>query len=254
MHVMPERTLSVLVWDEYPPHADKTLYPEGIRRVVADGLRQLDTLAEFEVTPVGIDEDGQGLPEELLAKADVLLWWGHARHGEVEDELAERVAQHVKERGMGFVALHSAHYSKTFKRVVDGSGDLKGGWREAHPADTEEITVCAPRHPIANGVDDFVLPQEEMYGAPFDVPQAQALVFQSYFPLGGEYFPTGLAWTVGEGIDPEFTSGGGDGANQGEGKGRVFYFRPGHETFDTFHRPEIRRVLYNAVRWAGRLV
>ena len=113
--------------------------------------------------------------------------------------------------------------------------------------------MCAPRHPIALGVEDFTLEKEEMYGAPFGVPSPQTLVFQSYFPLGGEYFPCGICWTVGEGIDPEFTSGGGMGANQGEGKGRVFYFRPGHEAFDTYHQSPIKRVIYNAARWAGRL-
>lgn len=251
---MAERKLNVLVWDEYPPHADKTIYPNGIRTVVADGLRELDAHGEFEVTAIGLDEPDQGLPESLLEKADVLLWWGHARHGEVEDALAERVAHHVKTRGLGFVCLHSGHYAKTFKKVLDCTGDLKGGWREAEPADTEEITVCAPKHPIAQGVEDFVIAREEMYGAPFGVPAPQALVFQSYFPLGGEYFPAGACWTVGEGIDPAFTSGSGNGANQGEGKGRVFYFRPGHEAFETYHLAPVKTILRNAVRWAGRLV
>ena len=69
-------------------------------------------------------------------------------------------------------------------------------------------------------------------------------------PAGGEYFPS-FALTVGKGIDPEFTSGGGNGANQGEGAGRVFYFRPGHETSPTYFDPTIRKIMWNAVKWAA---
>lgn len=250
---MPDKKLTVLVWDEYPAHAPKEIYPEGIRGAVAEGLRELDGAGEFEVRAVGLDEPDQGVSEEALASADVLLWWGHARHGEVEDALAERVAKHVRERGLGFIALHSAHYSKTFQKVLGATGHLKGGWRESTPPDVEEITVCAPKHPIAEGVSDFVLDQEEMYGNPFDVPPPLAWILQSYFPQGGEYFPGGACWTVGEGIDPEFTSGPGGGKGQGDGKGRVFYFRPGHEAFPTYFDANVKKVLYNAVRWAGRL-
>ncbi|HYD66422.1 ThuA domain-containing protein, partial [Azospirillum sp.] len=35
------------------------------------------------------------------------------------------------------------------------------------------------------------------------------------------------------------------------GLGRIFYFRPGHETFPTYHHPGVRRVILNAVRWAA---
>lgn len=242
----------VLVWDEYPPHAPKELYPNGIRGAVADGIRELDTAGEFEVQAIGLDEPDQGLPESLLAEADVLLWWGHARHGEVSDELAERVRHHVHTRGLGFIALHSAHYAKTFRAVLNCTGHLKGGWREAD--DTETIRVCAPWHPIAAGVEDFVLEAEEMYGSPFDVPPAEQLVFQSLFSVGNETFPSGIVWTVGDGIDPEFTSGPGKGVNQGEGKGRVFYFRPGHESYGTYYHASVKRVIYNGTRWAARLV
>ncbi|RYG68040.1 hypothetical protein EON77_15895, partial [bacterium] len=190
----------------------------------------------------------------FLARTDVLLWWGHARHGEVAGASAERVIRHVKERGMGFICLHSGHYSKPFQGILDCTGDLKGGWRESTPADVEEITVCAPRHPIAQGVENFTLDQEEMYGAPFGVPSPEVTVLQSFFPLGNEYFPSGLCWTVGEGIDPEFTSGPGKGVGQGQGKARVFYFRPGHEAFTTYDHPMVRRVIYNATLWAGHRI
>ena len=246
------RPLNVLVWDENPRHAPKELYPGNLRTAIADGLKELDAKGEMNVTAIHLDEAEQGVPESLLATADVLVWWGHARHGEVEAGLAERVKKHVHERGMGFVCLHSGHYSKTFQAVLGATGHLKGGWRES--TDSEQIRVCAPWHPIAEGVEDFTLPNEEMYGAPFDVPPPLEVIFQSRFSVDGATFPSGLVWTVGEGIDPKFTSGGGNAANQGEGKGRVFYFRPGHETYPTYFDANVRRVIYNGVRWVGRAV
>jgi hypothetical protein len=65
-------------------------------------------------------------------------------------------------------------------------------------------------------------------------------------------FPCGFTVTVGQGIDPEFTSGGGNGANQGEGAGRVFYFRPGHETVPTYYNENVQKVIYNGVLWCAR--
>jgi len=244
--------LRVLVWDENPPHAPKAVYPSSINGAVAEGLRELDKEGLLEVRTANLDEPEQGCPADLLANTDVLMWWGHARHGEVKDDLAARIAERVQQEGMGFVALHSAHYSKPFRAVLNCTGHLKGGWRENDPPEDEHIRVCAPWHPIAKGVEDFVLNGEEMYGAPFDVPPPLVVILQSYFPLGGETFPSGLCWTVGKGIDPNFTSGPGGGIGQGEGIGRVFYFRPGHETMPTYFHPVVRCILYNAVLWAGK--
>lgn len=248
---MAEKKLHVVVWDENPPHAPKELYPEGIRGAVAAGLKELDVDGEFEVEAVSLDDPDQGFAGDRLTKADVLLWWGHARHGEVKDELAEAVAHEVHTRGMGFISLHSGHYAKPFKKVLNCTGHLKGGWREAD--DSEVVHVCAPWHPIAEGVESFTLDDEEMYGAPFDVPAPHTLVFQSHFPKDGAVFPSGICWTVGEGIDLQFTSGNGNAQNQGEGIGRVFYFRPGHESYGTYFLDPIKRVIYNAVRWTGKI-
>jgi len=249
---MAETKLNVVVWDENPSHAPKELYPESLRGAIADGLRKFDTKGELSVSVANLDDPEQGITDELLAKTDVLLWWGHARHGEVEDSVAERVKERCHKGGMGLIVLHSGHYSKIFKATVEGHGHLKGGWREAD--DKEEIRVCAPWHPIADGVSDFTLDAEEMYGSPFDVPPFETLVLQSRFSVGNETFPSGICWTVGEGIDPEFTSGPGNGVNQGHGKCRLFYFRPGHESYPTYFDGRVQRIIYNAVRWAGRLV
>jgi trehalose utilization protein len=242
-----------LVWDEHAGHVPQEIYPHGINGAIADGLNA-DSGGAITARTANLDEWYQGITDEALGETDVLLWWAHARHQEVSDDTARRIHYHVHERGMGFIALHSAHYSKPFQWVVQCPGHLKGGWREAEPPDTEEITVCAPRHPIAAGVRDFILPQEEMYGAPFDTPPPVCLVLQSYFPLGGEYFPSGICWTVGEGKTPGFQSGPGNGVGEGEGKGRVFYFRPGHEAFPTYFNDNVRLVLKNAVLWCARRV
>jgi len=247
---MPENNVvRALVWDENPPHAPKEIYPKSINGAVAGGLLEYGG-GRIAVKTVNLDDPDQGITEASLSETDVLVWWGHARHGQVRDEVADSIRRFVHHRGMGFIALHSAHYSKPFRAVLGAPGHLKGGWRE--DGRSEEITVCAPRHPIARGVADFTLEAEEMYGAPFDVPPPACLVLQSYFPAGGEYFPSGIAWSVGEGIDPSFESGPGGGKGQGDGRGRVFYFRPGHETLRTYFDPNVRRILSNAVLWAAR--
>ena len=247
---MPENTpVRVLVWDENAAHIPQNVYPTSIRGAIADGLNE-DGGGQIAATVAHLDEPAHGITESVLSGIDVLLWWGHARHGEVADETAQliKIAVH---KGLGFIPLHSAHYSKPFKAVLNATGDLTGGWREGNPPDTEELTICAPHHPITQGLSDFVLPQEEMYGSPFGVPPFETMIFQSYFPVGGEYFPS-FATTVGEGIDPAFTCGSGNGQNRGHGAGRVFYFRPGHEAFPTYFDANVRRVLRNGVLWCAK--
>lgn len=247
---MSQNAVRALVWDENPPHAPKSIYPVSINGAVAEGLARYGGGA-IAPSCANLDDQDQGVPESVLQETDVLLWWGHARHGEVKDETAERVTRHVHERGMGFVALHSAHYAKPFQKVVGGPGHLKGGWRENDPPEREEIVVAAPWHPIAEAISDFVLDAEEMYGAPFDVPPPLVMVFQSHFPLDGKTFPSGLCWTVGRGKTEGFTSGPGKGIGEGFGVGRVFYFRPGHETIPTYYNPVIQRILANATLWCA---
>ena len=241
----------VLVWDEAPHHAPKSLYPKSLNGALADALNSLGN-GQIQADVANIDDENQGITAEKLSGYDVFIWWGHARHEDVNSEVVQIVKNAVHENGLGFMPLHSGHYSKTFKAVLGTTGDLKGGWREIEGFEREEITVCAPKHPIAAGIEDFVIENEEMYGAPFGAPPFQTLIFQSYFPHGGEYFPSGFTVTVGKGIDPKFTSGRGGGANQGEGAGRVFYFRPGHETVGTFHNENVQKVLKNGVMWCAR--
>ena len=166
-----------------------------------------------------------GITPEKLAETDVLIWWGHKAHGEVSDAVVERVANAVWS-GMGVIFLHSAHFSKPFKRLMGTPCNLS--WREA--GERERLWLTSRNHPIAAGLPDhFELENEEMYGEPFGVPEPLETVFVSWF-AGGEVFRSGLTYK--------------------RGAGNVFYFRPGHETYPTYHDANVQRVILNAVKWA----
>jgi len=198
------------------------LYPNGMHGCIADALNADD---RFSATTATLQDDEHGLPEARLAETDVLLWWGHAAHGDVSDEVVERVADHVN-AGMGLILLHSAHFAKIFKRLMGTPCNLT--WREA--GERERLWVTSRNHPIAAGLPDhFELENEEMYGEPFGVPEPLETVFISWFQ-GGEVFRSGLTYK--------------------RGAGNVFYFRPGHETYPTYYDQNVQTVLRNAVAWA----
>ena len=218
----------ITVWNEYrheldTAHAASTVYPNGIHAAIAEGLREQPGL---EVRTATLDEPEHGLTDDVLANTDVLLWWGHMAHGEVRDEIVDKVQARVLD-GMGLIVLHSGHFSKIFRRLMGTSCDLK--WREAD--DNERIWVLEPGHPIAAGLGETIeLAEEEMYGERFDIPAPETLVFVSWFK-GGEIFRSGCCYT--------------------RGRGKIFYFRPGHESYPTYFNPQIRRVIANAVGWAA---
>lgn len=215
----------VTVWSEHRQErsdaAVGAVYPDGIHEVIAAGLRD----AGFDVGTATLDEPEHGLTEEVLAATDVLTWWGHVAHGEVDDAIVDRVQRRVLD-GMGLIVLHSGHHSKIFRRLMGTTADLK--WREA--GERERVWVVDRAHPIADGLgESFVLDEEEMYGEPFDVPAPEQLVLISWFE-GGEVFRSGACWS--------------------RGRGRIFYFRPGHEAHPTYFQPMVRQVIANAARWA----
>ncbi len=219
--------LHAVVWGENvhesTHEAVKKVYPNGMHTVIAEGLRESGN--DLEVSTATMQEPDHGLREERLDSTDVLIWWGHVAHGEVQDEIVDRIQKRVLQ-GMGLIVLHSGHYSKIFKRLMGTSCSLT--WREA--GERERVWVCNPGHPIAAGIDTcFEISSEEMYGEPFGIPPPDEQVFISWFE-GGEVFRSGNCWR--------------------RGNGKVFYFRPGHETYPTYYDANVRRVIANAVRWA----
>jgi trehalose utilization protein len=219
--------IRVTVWNEYRHEKEDAaiggIYPEGIHGAIAAGLSEQ---ADFSVRTATLDEPEHGLTDDVLDATDVLTWWGHKAHGAVSDEVVARVKARVLD-GMGLIVLHSGHYSKIFTALMGTTCSLK--WREAD--EKERIWVVNPGHPIAAGLGEYIeFAHEEMYGEHFDVPPPDELVFVSWFQ-GGEVFRSGLCYS--------------------RGAGKIFYFRPGHETYPTYYNPEVRRVIANAVRWAA---
>lgn len=224
------KTIRVTIWNEFIHERRfdrvKAIYPDGIHAVIGTALcNQLGD--RVTVRTATLDEPEHGLTGNVLAETDVLLWWGHMAHDEVADEVVDRVQQRVLE-GMGLIALHSAHASKIFRRMT-GTGCMLR-WREA--GECERLWVVNPSHPITEGIEgEYIeLPETEMYGEFFDIPQPNELIFISWFE-GGEVFRSGFTLL--------------------RGKGKIFYFRPGHETFPIYHNAAVQRVLANAVLWAA---
>jgi trehalose utilization protein len=223
-----DKKIRVTIWNEYfhERHDEevKRLYPEGMHTVIADYLVKQGDISTRIAT---IDMPEHGLTEEVLDNTDVLTWWGHKQHNDVSDEIVNRVYHRVLE-GMGMGFLHSAHESKLFKKL-SGTESGRKKWRET--GDKERVWTVEPGHPIVDGLENeyFELEQEEMYGERFDIPAPDTLVFISWF-AGGEVLRSGCCYN--------------------RGKGKYFYFQPGHETFPTYYHPQVMRVIYNAVKWA----
>ena len=217
--------IRVLIWNEfYHEQFQKTVkqvYPEGIHRALADFLGAEE---DITVRTVTLYDENCGITKEILEETDVLLWWGHAKHGEVPDEIAELVRDAVLD-GMGAIFLHSAHHSKPFRLLMGTPCHLT--WRES--GDREVLWVIDPAHPITRDVDRyFVLPAEETYGEPFVVPNPDKVLLIGNYS-GGEVFRSACLYE--------------------RGNGKILYFQPGHETFPTYKDPNVQSVIRNAVRF-----
>jgi trehalose utilization protein len=220
--------IRVTVWNEgvheKTHEAVAKMYPKGLGEQVAQYLRQQPGIASARVSE--LDDEGQGVTDEILESTDVMTWWGHMAHDRLSDENAAKVQRHVVDRGMGLIVLHSGHLAKPFMRLMGTGCFLK--WREI--GEKERIWCVDPGHPIADGIPECIeLEHTEMYGEHFDIPQPDQQVFISWF-AGGEVFRSGNCWH--------------------RGRGKIFYFRPGHETLPIYYNETILKVIYNAVKWA----
>lgn len=218
--------INVTVWNENSKATTSeevlAVYPDGINSYIAEFLGENE---DIKVTQANLDMPECGLGEDVLENTDVLIWWGHCAHEKVPDELVEKIHDRIL-RGMGLVVLHSAHYSKIFKKTLGTSCSLK--WREG---DRERVWNIAPTHPITQGIGEyFYLEKEEMYGERFDIPDPDELILLGWFG-GGEVFRSGCVWN--------------------RGYGKIFYFQPGHETNPTFKHPDVQTVLTNSVRYVA---
>lgn len=271
--------IRVVVWDERQP-AQKTAYGDFLGNSLAGALAKKKDLT---VKSVGLDDAEQGLSNDVLDHCDVLIWWGHQRHGEVTPEHVKAIVDRLQSGHLSLVALHSAHWSQpfieamnlrsiedalrtvpkeeranikitkvstapglvaandpftpSFKRIkgTDGPDTLEIQLpRCVFPAVHNEdkpshVTTKLPQHPIAKGVPaTFDIPQTEVYAGVFHVPKPDAMIFEERWD-SNESFTSGCAWQV--------------------GKGRVFYFRPGHETYAIFKQEIPLKIVENAVHW-----
>jgi trehalose utilization protein len=223
----------VVVWSEGTANVDpasKKVYPNDINSAIAEGLKPLEN-SGWQILKASLNDPDQGLNDELLNDTDVLIWWGHKKHGEVKDALVDKIERRVKAGQMGFIGTHSCHFAKPFKHLMGTACS----WREyVDDGTSAQIIVKEPNHPICKGVTSFKLPRIERYGEPFAVPTPESVPLDGlYTKPNGQTEPArmGMCWTV--------------------GRGKVFYFTPGHETFNDYFRPEIRQIFANAVQWAS---
>lgn len=220
-------SIRVTVWNEFrheqdPNHEARNVYPDGIHSVIAGFLNE----AGYDASTATLDEPEHGLTQDVIDATDVFVWWGHMAHHEVDDVVVEKVKQRVL-AGAGLIVLHSGHFSKIFKSLMGTTCNLK--WREAN--EKERLWVVNPAHPIVEGIGEyFELEHEEMYGEHFDIPQPDELILVSWFS-GGEVFRSGATFS--------------------RGAGKIFYFRPGHETHPTYFDANVQKVIVNGVKWAA---
>jgi len=218
--------INVTIWNEFRHEKEdeevKEIYPDGIHQQLASFLPD----DEFEVTTATLDEEEHGLTKEVVDQTDVMLWWGHLAHDEVDDAIVERVHARVLE-GMGLIVLHSGHFSKIFQKLMGTTCNLK--WRE--DGQGAILWNVNPSHPITAGIGESIeLEQEEMYGEHFDVPAPDELIFITGYP-NEEVFRGGMTYR--------------------RGNGKIFYFQPGHETYASYHNEKVQRVIKNAIHWSA---
>ncbi len=217
--------IRITIWNEFKHEKNnesvKRIYPLGIHEALKE---QLSSESDFVITTATLDQPDQGLPDEVINNTDVLLWWGHMAHAQVNDEIVRKIADRVR-NGMGIILLHSAHASKLMQTLTGCSGSLS--WREQN--EKQILWNLKPTHPISQGIGDYIiLDKEETYGEPFGIPDPDELIFISWFS-GGNVFRSGWVKNI--------------------QNGKLFYFQPGHETFESYYNKQVLQVIKNAIRY-----
>ncbi|MDR0697503.1 MAG: ThuA domain-containing protein [Christensenellaceae bacterium] len=220
--------MNVTIWNEYHPSSKSgrvyKTYPDGIHvalNQIFEGNEEL-----YNVTLVTQDEPENGLTDLVLNGTDVLIWWGHIWQDNVLSSVADKVCKRVLD-GMGAIFLNSAYGSKPFVKLMGTS--CKAKWRETD--EKERLWVVDPSHPILSGIPEtFIIEPETMIGEVFDIPTPDELLLLGWFP-GGEVIRAGCTFK--------------------RGRGKIFYFQPGHETCPTYYNKNVKQIILNAVAWAN---
>ena len=278
--------IRVLIWDERQPVQMKT-YGKWIGEAIGENLSAGNKNIRITQTHLGAPD--KGLSEKILDDHDVIIWWGHLRHHEISQTEAAPIIDRILNGRLSMIALHSAHWATPFMEAMNArtkiiaqknfsSGKpneviefnyISPGGRQS-PVVNSDLTpfflatrrgrstsvqvhlpnCCFPSwradgksskvivdsisHPIAVGLPhQFKLSATEMYAEPFHVPEPDTVVFREMWEMG-EWFRSGMVWNI--------------------GKGKVFYFRPGHETYPVYNQPEVKTILNNAVTFLGKSV
>lgn len=278
-----EPLIRVLVWDEQQP-AQKQAYEHYLGNTIAEYLSKQPGL---RVISANINEPEKGLPGTLLDNTDVLIWWGHVRQDEISAELSRDIVARIKEGRLALIALHSAHWANPFveamnertredahRRYPDPPNGppvkfefIPPGGRFVPTSDSiktpayyamrrgdqltvrvdlpncvfpayrpdgkpSTVRVLKPDHPVSAGLPaTFEIAETEMYADPFHVPEPDEVLFEETWEAG-ESFRSGLVWKI--------------------GSGKVFYFRPGHETYPVYKQERPLLIIANAVKWLGK--
>jgi len=276
-------TINVVVWDEQQP-AQKEAYEDFLGNEIASYLEKQPGIS---VRTVNLSSPEKGIADNVLNSCDVLIWWGHVRQFEITPEQGKAIVKRIKNGQLDLIALHSAHWATPFveamkdrtmsnaltrfKQIPSEQLDLKyvdpprryfapdrddlltpRFYPRKFPNGRTELVIhwpncCFPAyrndgkpstlytlqkdHPIARGIPPkFQLPSTEMYDEPFHVPEPDEVIFEERWPTG-EWFRSGMIWNI--------------------GAGKVFYFRPGHETFPVYKQDVALSIMENAVRFLG---
>lgn len=217
-----QKIINVKIWSELTE--PKEIYTHGINQFIADFLNKEK---DVNATTANLDNIVTTINEQTLTNTDVLIWFGHKKHEDVPDNIGRLIKKFVNEKGMGLIALHSAHFSKPFKMTLNCSGSWQSYKEDMGP---EKMIIIDHKHAITKGLKNFIIPQEEIYREPFDVPPPlQTLIIGTW--KDGSVNREVIIWQ--------------------KKKGRVVYIRAGHETCPTYHLKEMQQLISNAVHWAA---